>query len=122
MCLLKHPCMLYALHDNVLLCDPFPTVLRQKLATVFDACIGARRCKPHCDHRYKSDHPAVFGTNLFFGLLSVFHLAYLGVMFDAAPQLQEQGYSMSHTLSKWSELKFASHWVALATFLFYLLV
>lgn len=97
-------------------------VLRQKLATVFDACIGARRCKPHCDHRYKSDHPAVFGTNLFFGLLSVFHLAYLGVMFDAAPQLQEQGYSMSHTLSKWSELKFASHWVALATFLFYLLV
>ena len=33
-----------------------------------------------------------------------------------------QGYSMQHTLSKWSRLGYASHWVALATYLFYLLI
>ena len=33
-----------------------------------------------------------------------------------------QGYDMSHTLSKWSSLNFASHWVVMATYLFYLLM
>ena len=28
-----------------------------------------------------------------------------------------QGYGMMHTLSKWSHLDFASHWVAFAIFL-----
>ncbi|XP_064473674.1 protein-serine O-palmitoleoyltransferase porcupine-like [Ornithodoros turicata] len=95
-------------------------VLRHKLATVFEACVAAKKCKPNCGHKYKSDQPMVFAVNLLFGLLTVFHLAYLGVMFDAPTDLQEQGYSMWHTLSKWSELHFASHWVAACTFLFYL--
>lgn len=97
-------------------------VLRRKLALVFDACVAAKRCEPYCEHRHKSDHPVVFAVNLFFGMLAVFHLAYLGVTFDGAPELQEQGYSMRHTLNKWARLQFASHWVAAFTFLFYLVI
>lgn len=35
-------------------------VLRQKLATVFSACIAARRCKPDCEHRNKSVRQKIF--------------------------------------------------------------
>lgn len=33
-----------------------------------------------------------------------------------------QGYGWEHTLSKWSQLNYASHWVALITFVFYWLI
>ncbi|KAK3701727.1 hypothetical protein QZH41_018889 [Actinostola sp. cb2023] len=80
--------------------------------------ISARKCKPGCDHRHKEGQFWVIATNLAFGFLSVFHLAYLGIMFggDAADQ-ERAGFDMSHTLKKWTELDFASHWVALATFI-----
>lgn len=60
-------------------------------------------------------------TNLMFSGLAIFHLAYLGLMFDMS-DLQETGYSYSHTINKWAELGFASHWVALATFCIYILI
>jgi len=59
-------------------------------------------------------------TNLMFSGLAIFHLAYLGLMFDTS-DLQETGYNYSHTINKWSELGFASHWIALATYGIYLL-
>ncbi|XP_077488327.1 protein-serine O-palmitoleoyltransferase por [Amblyomma americanum] len=97
-------------------------VLRQKLSQVYNACIGARPCRPDCEkHKLQANNWGVRGANLALGLLAAFHLAYLGLMFDSE-SLQEQGYSMQHTLGKWSELQFASHWVALATFIFYLLI
>lgn len=97
-------------------------VLRQKLSQVYDACIGARPCRPSCEkHNLQANHWGVRCANLALGLLAAFHLAYLGLMFDSEPQ-QEQGYSMQHTLGKWSELQFASHWVALATFVVHLLI
>ena len=49
-------------------------------------------------------------------LLCMWHLAYLGVMFDATPS-SESGYNISHTLTKWSNLQFASHWVVLFTYI-----
>ncbi|XP_074646546.1 protein-serine O-palmitoleoyltransferase porcupine-like [Tubulanus polymorphus] len=96
-------------------------VLRARLSTIFSACVGAKRCRGDCAHDYKSNSPYVIFTNAMFGCLSVFHLAYLGLMFDSSSQ-QEKGYTMSHTLSKWSELNYASHWVALVSYVFYLLV
>lgn len=97
-------------------------VLRQKLSQAYDACLGARPCHPGCEkHKLRADHWGVRSVNLGLGLLSAFHLAYLGLMFDSEPQ-QEQGYSMQHTLAKWSELQFASHWVALVTFVMQLLI
>ena len=50
-------------------------------------------------------------VNLLFGLLTMFHLAYLGVMFDQSSPDQTTGYSWAHTMSKWSRLGFTSHWV-----------
>lgn len=97
-------------------------VLRKKLAKTFKACILARKCRQNCDHIYKSTHLYVVATNLAFGFLSMFHLAYLGVMFDSSSSIEEEGYNMSHTLEKWSQLNFSSHWVALCCYFFYWLI
>ena len=48
--------------------------------------------------------------NLLFGLLAMFHLAYLGVMFDQSAE-SSSGYSWAHTLAKWRNLDFISHYV-----------
>jgi len=92
-------------------------MFRQKLGRIFSACILARKCRPKCGHVHNEGNFWVIATNLGFSFLSVFHLAYLGIMFSGDTEVQERGYGMKHTLSKWSHLDFASHWVALATFL-----
>ena len=94
---------------------------RQKLASVFSACVRARKCGDTCKHRYKEAHWAVRLTNILFSLLAMFHLAYLGLMFDSS-KIQEEGYSFYHTMNKWRWLNFSSHWITLATFVFYSLI
>nr|CAD7430683.1 unnamed protein product [Timema monikensis] len=96
--------------------------LRHKLAQVFDACIEAHPCRQRCSHRHKAKQLSTKLANVGFGVLTMFHLSYLGVMFDMSSTLQEKGYSYSHTLSKWSNLHFASLWVVLGTYIFYLLI
>ncbi|XP_013418308.1 protein-serine O-palmitoleoyltransferase porcupine [Lingula anatina] len=96
-------------------------VFRGKLARIFSACIKAKKCKPECEHTYKASHPYVISTNLVFASLALAHLTYLGLMFDSSDQ-EETGYTMQHTLRKWSNLGFVSHWVALGTFIFHLLI
>eukprot|EP00117_Sycon_ciliatum_P032224 scpid49708/ scgid25038/ Protein-cysteine N-palmitoyltransferase porcupine len=90
--------------------------VRYKLAGCLDACIMARACKDGCEHHHKSSRIWVRLINLFFMALAMFHLAYLGVMFDNS-QNREMGHSMEHTLSKWRSLDFASHIVAFAFYL-----
>lgn len=86
--------------------------LRKKLASIYKACIQASPCHSNCvQHQYKSNHWIVLTANVFFTLLTIVHLAYLGVMFEASTSVQEQGYSYTHTLDKWSALNFASHWI-----------
>ena len=97
-------------------------VLRQKLATVFGACIQVRPCRRDCSHRNKERRLTVVLGNMGLGLVAMFHLSYLGVMFDMSSKIQEEGYNYAHTLAKWSVLSYASHWVALGTYIFYLLV
>lgn len=93
-------------------------VLRTKLAKKLNACVLARRSSKPEQFKYKEDVWWVVTINLLFSALAVFHLAYLGSPFDSDnPDLQEQGYSMEHTVSRWRDLNFASHWVALATLL-----
>ncbi|KAK7503550.1 hypothetical protein BaRGS_00005089 [Batillaria attramentaria] len=96
-------------------------VFRAKLSRIFSACIQAKRCKEGCDHTYKQRHPLVIVTNLFFLALSVLHLAYLGLMFDSSSQ-EEQGYTMEHTLTKWYDLGFLSHKIAIGTYIIHLLI
>ncbi|XP_074873597.1 protein-serine O-palmitoleoyltransferase porcupine isoform X4 [Carettochelys insculpta] len=98
-------------------------VLRKRLSTILDACLLSRRCPPSCPHRYNTNL-WVRLLNLLFGMLAVFHLAYLGSLFDidAEDTLEEQGYSMSYTIYKWSELSWASHWVTFGCWVFYRLL
>lgn len=97
--------------------------LRSLLANVFDACIAPKQCSSHkCEHSWTPGNSYwVCIVNGSFGALAMFHLAYLGLMFDTS-DIQETGYSFSHTIEKWSQLKFASHWVALASYCAYYLI
>lgn len=97
--------------------------LRHELANIFDACIAAKRCgNQKCTHKRTADNCWwVIPINLLFSGLAIFHLAYLGLMFDTSEQ-QETGYSYSHAMEKWSSLSFASHWVVLATYFAYFMI
>ncbi|XP_062854399.1 porcupine O-acyltransferase like [Trichomycterus rosablanca] len=95
-------------------------VLRKRLAAIFSACILSKRCPSDCHHQNKRD-VWVFGINLFFSALSIFHLIYLGSLFDLDAE-DEKGHMASHTIQKWSELNWASHWVTLGCFVFYWLI
>jgi porcupine-like protein len=56
---------------------------REKLATIFNASIAARRPRdPQAAYRHKEGEFAVMTVNLVFGLITCFHLSYLGVMFN----------------------------------------
>ncbi|XP_014673226.1 PREDICTED: protein-serine O-palmitoleoyltransferase porcupine-like [Priapulus caudatus] len=65
-------------------------VLREKLSRYFDACVLARKCKPDCRHANKQQDPRVFLVNLGFTVISVWHLAYLGLMFDSSSEVEEK--------------------------------
>lgn len=96
-------------------------VFRNKLSRIFNACIQAKKCPDDCGHDNTSYHPLVLLTNMCFGILAMFHLAYLGLMFDSSRE-QDKGYTMEHTLQKWANLDYTSHWVVLGTYLFYLII
>ncbi|XP_077777304.1 protein-serine O-palmitoleoyltransferase porcupine isoform X3 [Podarcis muralis] len=98
-------------------------VLRKRLAVIFDACILSKRCPPGCSHRHNTSL-WVYLLNLLFGALAIFHLSYLGSLFDmdADDSVEEQGYGMSYTMHKWSELSWASHWATFASWVFYRLI
>ncbi|KAL1227518.1 Protein-serine O-palmitoleoyltransferase porcupine [Trichinella spiralis] len=91
-------------------------ILREKLARLFQACIRARSCYCNCTHKRKWFHPLTMLVNLIFTLLGLFHLTYLGMVYDSG-SAEEQGYNALHTISMWREMAFISHWIALATFI-----
>ncbi|XP_037027064.1 protein-serine O-palmitoleoyltransferase porcupine [Bradysia coprophila] len=93
--------------------------LRKSFATVFDACLLANSCNQNCNHRHKWRHPAVLTANVFFGILAMVHLTYLGVMFDAFAHADENGFSYQDTLDKWSSLYFLGHWLIFAFYILY---
>ncbi|KAM4562979.1 protein-serine O-palmitoleoyltransferase porcupine-like isoform 2-T2 [Odontesthes bonariensis] len=98
-------------------------VLRKKLASIFSACILSRPCTSDCSHQHKKNYWVKL-LNLVFSFLVIFHLTYLGSMFDpgADEQEVEEGYAASHTIQRWSDLNWASHWVVFACWLLYHLI
>jgi len=82
---------------------------RQKLAEIMDASLGARRDQTN-KYKHREGSAWVILVNMTFGLLAMFHLAYLGVMFDQSEGSQA-GYSWQHTLDKWRKLDFTSHYI-----------
>ncbi|XP_068454478.1 protein-serine O-palmitoleoyltransferase porcupine-like [Clinocottus analis] len=98
-------------------------VLRKKLASIFSACILSRPCTSDCSHQHKKEYWVML-LNLVFSFLAIFHLTYLGSMFDPGVDEQEveEGYAAIHTIQRWSELNWASHWVVFACWIFYRLI
>ncbi|CAL9703614.1 unnamed protein product [Knipowitschia caucasica] len=89
-------------------------VLRKKLAAIFSACVLSRPCPSGCSHQHKTEL-WVLGLNLGFSFLTVLHLTYLGSFFDPglSEEEAEEGYAAVHTLQRWSELHWTSHWIVL---------
>lgn len=98
-------------------------VLRKKLADIFSACILSKKCSPNCAHRNKKSL-LVYLTNILFGALALFHLTYLGSLFDTDSEdaSEEEGYGMTHTINKWSDLGWAGHWLTFGSWVFYRLL
>lgn len=82
---------------------------RSKVASALEACCLANPCLKQCGHKYKSKSWLALFLNTMFSIMTIVHLAYLGVMFEASFSIQESGYSYHHTLSKWEELNYFSH-------------
>ena len=84
--------------------------IRSKLANIFNASIEARRRLTSAadNYRYKEASFPVLLANSAFGILTIVHLIYLGVMFDQT-ELQTEGYKWTHTIDKWKSLDFFSH-------------
>ncbi|KAB1252929.1 Protein-serine O-palmitoleoyltransferase porcupine [Camelus dromedarius] len=134
------PCQGFSFHlAAVLLSLAFITyvehVLRKRLARILSACVLSKRCPPDCSHQHRlvqlpsiyicpSQGLGVRALNLLFGALAIFHLAYLGSLFDVDVDdtTEEQGYGMAYTVHKWSELSWASHWVTFGCWIFYRLI
>ncbi|XP_077579733.1 protein-serine O-palmitoleoyltransferase porcupine-like [Stigmatopora nigra] len=98
-------------------------VLRKRLATLLDACVLSKKCKPNCAHRNKKAL-WVRAINLLFGVLALIHLTYLGSVFSSSVDyMEEDEDDFSHyAIQKWTELSWTSHWLTFASWISYRLV
>ncbi|XP_057711666.1 protein-serine O-palmitoleoyltransferase porcupine-like [Corythoichthys intestinalis] len=97
-------------------------VLRKRLAAIFSACVLSRPCPSYCGHQHKKEYWVKL-LNIVFSFLAVFHLTYLGSMFDPGLEEEvEEGYAAIHTIQRWSDLNWASHWVVFVSWIFYRLI
>ncbi|XP_014369461.2 protein-serine O-palmitoleoyltransferase porcupine [Papilio machaon] len=96
--------------------------LRYKVASALEVCCLANPCAKQCEHRYKKNSFIAVLMNTFFSVITIMHLAYLGVMFEASFTVQESGYSYYHTISKWENLNFFSHGFVAFMYLGYLMM
>ncbi|XP_049887456.1 protein-serine O-palmitoleoyltransferase porcupine [Pectinophora gossypiella] len=96
--------------------------LRCKVASALEVCCLANLCVKQCDHKHKKNSFLAVFVNALFSLITVMHLAYLGVMFEASFSVQESGYSYFHTISKWENLNFFSHGFAAFMYVIYLMM
>uniref|UniRef100_A0A8C8CN64 Porcupine O-acyltransferase n=1 Tax=Oncorhynchus tshawytscha TaxID=74940 RepID=A0A8C8CN64_ONCTS len=99
-------------------------VLRKRLAAIFNACILSKKCQPNCSHK-NNKVLWVYIINVAFSTLAVFHLAYLGSLFNSSVDYMdddEESDVANHTIQKWSELSWASHWVTFGCWVLYRII
>ncbi|XP_061702414.1 protein-serine O-palmitoleoyltransferase porcupine-like isoform X3 [Syngnathoides biaculeatus] len=98
-------------------------VLRKRLAAILSACILSKKCQANCAHQNKKA-PWVYMINVAFSALAVLHLTYLGSVFNSSVDyVEEDEDDMSHhTIQKWSELSWTSHWLTLGCWTLYRLL
>ncbi|KAI5642442.1 MBOAT, membrane-bound o-acyltransferase family domain-containing protein [Phthorimaea operculella] len=95
---------------------------RHKVAAALEVCCLANPCVKQCDHKYKKNSFLAVFVNAIFSFITLIHLAYLGVMFEASFSVQETGYSYYHTISKWENLNFFSHGLVAFMYVIYLMM
>lgn len=95
---------------------------RYKVASALEVCCLANPCVKQCDHRYKKNSILAIFLNILFSFLTIIHLAYLGVMFEASFSVQESGYSFYHTINKWENLNYFSHGLAAFMYVIYIMM
>lgn len=95
---------------------------RYKVASALEVCCLANPCVKQCEHKYKKNSFLAVFVNTLFSMITMMHLAYLGVMFEASFSLQESGYSYFHTINKWENLNFFSHGFAVFMYIIYLMM
>ncbi|XP_053948246.1 protein-serine O-palmitoleoyltransferase porcupine [Anastrepha ludens] len=104
--------------------------LRAKLANAFNACITANNCRKLCRFKYCPSHGwlrdgsiLVKVANLLFSILAIFHLAYLGAIMNESTMEEDVPEVRSFVdLTTWSIVSFLNHWIALLTYLLYLII
>ncbi|XP_055910341.1 protein-serine O-palmitoleoyltransferase porcupine [Eupeodes corollae] len=99
--------------------------LRSKIASIFGACILPNPCRQRaCSHEHKWKSTFSLVMNSVFGLLTMMHLAYLGIMMEgtSSPNAQANRFSIQAGFNKWMSLDFLSHWIFACSYLFYLVV
>ncbi|XP_077369487.1 protein-serine O-palmitoleoyltransferase porcupine-like [Festucalex cinctus] len=98
-------------------------VLRKRLAAIFNACILSKKCQPNCTHQNKKTL-WVYMINIAFSALAVVHLTYLGSVFNSSVDYMEEDEDdiSHHTIQKWSELSWTSHWITFGCWILYRLV
>ncbi|XP_026485101.2 protein-serine O-palmitoleoyltransferase porcupine [Vanessa tameamea] len=95
---------------------------RYKVALALEVCCLANPCVKQCEHKYKKNSLLAVFVNTLFSVLTIIHLAYLGVMFEASFSVQESGYSFYNTINKWENLNYFSHGLAAFMYLIYLMM
>uniref|UniRef100_A0A8C5HEA3 Protein-serine O-palmitoleoyltransferase porcupine-like n=1 Tax=Gouania willdenowi TaxID=441366 RepID=A0A8C5HEA3_GOUWI len=98
-------------------------VLRKRLAVVLDACVLSKKCHATCSHRNKKAL-WVYMINLAFSAMAILHLTYLGSVFNSSVDYMEEEEDdiTHHTIQKWSELSWTSHWVTFGCWILYRLI
>ncbi|XP_074499628.1 protein-serine O-palmitoleoyltransferase porcupine-like isoform X4 [Sebastes fasciatus] len=98
-------------------------VLRKRLAAIFNACILSKKCQPNCTHRNKKKL-WVYMINIAFSALAILHLTYLGSVFSSSVDYMEEDEDdiTHHTIQKWSELSWTSHWLTFGCWILYRLI
>ncbi|CAM9288301.1 unnamed protein product [Lampetra planeri] len=99
------------------------TLLRKRLAAIFNACILSKKCQPNCSHQHKKKL-WVYVINGTFSALALLHLTYLGSVFNSSVDYMEEEEDdiTHHTIQKWSELSWTSHWLTFGCWILYRLV
>lgn len=105
-------------------------LLRRHLSSVLDACLSANRCQGRDRCRY-TNCPSkrnwlsfrsflIRLANLGFTVLTIFHLAYLGVVLLG--ESLESGEGNESFLDHWQRAGYLSHYIGVGTFVLYLFI
>lgn len=105
--------------------------LRLKIASAFNACVAANICRKPCHFKYCPSHGCrsdgsiiVQVVNISFSILTIFHLAYLGAVMNESTEEEDAPEITGYYdyLKAWSIVSYANHWIALFTYLLFLVI